>query len=120
MSAPSKTMNLYRIFPVLWNQGTCTQAQTVYAVDRAPPPNTFPTSCSARPQEDPAYFWDNQTFHRLLPPAGCGGCYQPASLNGVTWPSLPSWLSFVQTKGYTVTTDLSTLKPYSDVYITGP
>jgi hypothetical protein len=114
--------NIYRIFPVLWNDGICKQAQTVYACDRAPPPNTFATQCSSRPKEDPAYYWDNATFQRLLPPpdGGPGCCYQPASLNAVTWPQLPAWLSYVQSKGYTLNVDFSRLKPYSDLYISGP
>jgi hypothetical protein len=56
----------------------------------------------------------------LLPPTNCSGCYQPPSLNAVTWPMIPAWLSYAQTLGYTVTSDLSTLKPYSDIYINGP
>jgi len=102
-------MNIYRIYPTLWNDGMCQLAQTVYAVDRQPPPNMFLTSCSARPKEDPAYYWDNQTFFRLV-------------LQGrpVTWSSIPAWLSYVQTFGYTVQTDLSTLKPHKDIYINGP
>lgn len=107
-------MNIYRIYPTLWNDGMCQLAQTVYAVDRAPPPNTFKTSCSARPKEDPAYYWDNQTFQRLLPPG------QQPTYAAVTWPLLPVWLSYVQTLGYTLQTDLSALKPYKDIYIMGP
>ena len=114
-------MNTYRLFPFLWNQGTCVQAQTVYAIDRQPPSNTFPTMCSARPKEDPAYYYEAMTLQRLLPPPNTNGCcYQPPSLNAVNWFMLPSWLSYVQSIGYTVTSDLSTLKPYSDVYISGP
>lgn len=114
-------MNVYRIYPTLWNDGICSQAQTVYAIDRQPPRDTFPTSCSSRPKEDPAAYWDAPTFQRLLPPIGDAGCcYQPSQLNAVTWATLPSWLSFVQTKGYTLATELGKLKPYIDVYITGP
>lgn len=112
--------NIYRIFPVLWNDGICRQAQTVYAIDRASP--VIPSSCSSYVREDPAYYWTNAngTFQRLLPPTNCGTCYQPPMLNAVTWPGIPAWLSYIQTLGYSVTTDLSTLKPYSDIYITGP
>lgn len=111
--------NIYRIFPVLWNDGICIQAQTVYAIDRASP--TILSACSHYVQEDPAYYWTNSggNFQRLLPPTNCGGCYQPPILNAVTWPAIPAWLSYVQTLGYTVTSDLSKLKPYSDIYITG-
>ena len=112
-------MNIYRLYPFLWNESPCKQAQTVYAIDRAPPANKFPTACSRRPQEDPAYYWDNSTLQRILP-VGPSGCYQPQSYNAVTWFTLPAWLSYVQSIGYTVTSDLSTLKPYSDIYITGP
>ena len=114
--------NLYRIFPVLWNDGICKQAQTVYAIDRAPTSNSFPTSCSHYVREDPAYYWTESggNFQRLLPPTNPGCCYQPPVLNAVTWPVLPSWISYVQTIGYTVNTDFSKLKPYSDLYITGP
>jgi len=94
-------------------------AQTVYAIDRSP--NTFATCCSRRTEKDPAYYWDNSTFQRILPPPNTTGtCCQPSVYNSVTWTTLPVWLSYVQTLGYTVTTDLSTLKPYSDIYITGP
>ena len=113
--------NIYRIFPVLWNDGICKQAQTVYAVDRAPPSSAFPTSCSNRVKEDPAYYWDAPNFQRLLPPPGAAGCcYQPPALNAVTWATLPAWLSYVQTVGYTLNIDFSRLKPYGDIYITGP
>ena len=112
--------NIYRIFPVLWNDGICQQAQTVYAIDRAAP--TIPSSCSHYVREDPAYYWTSQNgnFQRLLPPTNCSGCYQPPILNAVTWSIIPAWLSFVQSLGYTVKSDLSSLKPYSDIYISGP
>jgi len=108
-------MNVYRIYPVLWNDGICKQAQTVYASDRCP--NTFKTACSSRPKEDPAYYWDSPTFQRLLPPPNIGGCHQ---FNSVTWFNLPEWLSYVQTIGYTINVNFSSLKPYNDIYITGP
>jgi hypothetical protein len=111
-------MNTYRIYPTLWNEATCQMAQTVYAIDRQPPPNTFPTCCSRRTDKDPAYYWESPTFQRLLPPPTLSGCCnQPFS--SIVWSNLPSWLSYVQTLGYTVTTDLSALKPYSDIYIQG-
>jgi hypothetical protein len=113
--------NIYRIFPVLWNDGICAQAATVYAIDRSGP--VIPTSCSHYVKEDPAYYWSGEgggNFQRILPPRPPSGCYQPPALNAVTWPMLPAWLSYVQTLGYTVTSDLSKLKPYSDLYITGP
>ena len=114
-----RQMNTYRIYPVLWSGSSCQQAQTVYAVDRQPPLPGFPTACSSRPKEDPASTWDSSTFQRLLPPAG-SSCYQPASLAAVTWSTLPAWLSYAQGIGYTLASDLSKLKPYSDLYITGP
>ena len=113
--------NIYRIFPVLWNDGICKQAQTVYAIDRASP--VIPSSCSHYVREDPAYYWTNANgnFQRILPPPATEGCcYQPPILNAVNWFLIPAWLSYVQTLGYTVTSDLSSLKPYSDIYITGP
>jgi hypothetical protein len=117
-------MNLYRIFPVLWNDGNGgnqQQAQTIYGIDRAPPSGTFPTCCCARPKEDPAYYWDNATFQRILPPPNIPGCcYQPPSTYGVNWALLPAWLSYIQQFGYVVSVDFSKLKPYSDIYITGP
>ena len=113
--------NIYRIFPVLWNDGICKEAQNVYAVDRMPPNNTFKTCCSTRVKEDPAYYWDMSNFQRLLPPpqmADC--CYQPQILSSVIWSTLPMWLSYIQTVGYTLNVDFSRLKPHSDIYITGP
>lgn len=113
-------MNIYRIFPVLWNDGICKQAQTVYAIDRQPPSNTFATTCSQRVREDPASSWESPTFQRLRPPPDSTGCcYQPPTLDAVTWSTLPLWLSFVQSKGYTLNVDFSKLKPYSDIYIQG-
>ena len=100
-------MNIYRIFPVLWNQDSCIQALTVYGIDRVA--TALPSCCSARVKEDPAYYWDSPMFQRLL-----------NGTNAVQWTTLPAWISFAQTKGYTLTTDLSTLKPYSDIYISGP
>ena len=111
--------NIYRLFPTLWNDGICKQAQTVYAIDRKPE-GELPASCSSRPKEDPAYYWDNSTFFRLLPPNPSPCCYQPSNLNAVTWSTLPAWLSFAQSKGYTISSDLGKLKPYTDIYITGP
>ncbi len=114
-------MNIYRVYPTLWTGGICNQAATVYAVDRAPPPNTFPVQCCSRPKEDPASSWDSSTIQRLLPtPSMTAGCCGPSELNAVTWATLPSWLSFVQSNGYTLNVEFSRLKPYSDVYITGP
>jgi hypothetical protein len=104
-------MNTYRIFPVLWNQNPSTQAMTVYGIDRSAP--SIPSSCSARVKEDPAYSWSGSSFQRILPQTNNG-------LNAVTWQELPAWISFAQANGYTLNTDLSKLKPYSDIYITGP
>ena len=120
---PSQMTNIYRIFPQLWSQGGCFQAQTVYAIDRQPPPNTFQTQCSTRQYDDPAYWYEGNTFQRILPPpAGFSQqcCFQSPSWNAVTWRSLPLWLSYVQSVGYTVTTDLSTLSPFTSIYISGP
>ena len=105
-------MNTYRIFPVLWNQNPCTQALTVYAIDRQPL-SVIPTACSARVKEDPAYYWDNATFQRLLPPT-------TTDTKAVTWFTLPAWISFANANGYTLISDLSKLKPYSDIYVMGP
>ena len=115
--------NIYRIFPQLWSQGGCFQAQTVYAIDRQPPPNTFQTQCSTRQYDDPAYWYEGNTFQRILPPpAGFSQqcCFQSPSWNAVTWRSIPLWLSYVQSVGYSVTTDLSTLTPFTSIYISGP
>ena len=103
------SMNIYRIFPVLWKDAT------VYGVDRAPPAGTFPTGCASRAKEDPAYYWTSSTFQRLLPPPDMG-----CARDCVVWETLPTWLSYVQSKGYTLNLDFSRLKPYSDIYITGP
>ena len=115
--------NIYRIYPQLWSQGGCFQAQTVYAIDRQPPPNTFQTQCSTRQYDDPAYWYEGNNFQRILPPpAGFSQqcCFQSPSWNAVTWRSIPLWLSYVQSVGYTVTTDLSTLTPFTSIYISGP
>ena len=112
-------MNLYRIYPVLWNDGICTQAQTVYAIDRTTP--LLHTCCSTRVKEDPGYYYESSHFQRLLPPADSeSSCYQPPLLNAVTWQTLPAWLTYIQTRGYTLKVDLSCIKPYSDIYIAGP
>lgn len=106
--------NLYRIYPVLWNDGICTQAQTVYAIDRQPPANTFPTCCSSRPKEDPAYYWGDPTFQRLLPVS------QSPMYSSVLWSCLPRWISDIGIYGYAVQGDVSSLKPFKDFYILGP
>ena len=108
--------NIYRISPVLWNDGICNQAQTVYSIDRSP--NTFQTICSSRVKEDP-FYWENPTFNRLIPQTS-SGCYQPPQMNSVKWGCLPAWLSYVSTLGYTVQGDMSELKPMKDFYIIGP
>lgn len=121
----NRMSNIYRIYPQLWSEGACWQAQTVYAIDRQPPPNTFPTQCSRRQSEDPSYWYDSMTFQRILPPPQDSGfsqtcCYQSSSWNAVTWRTLPLWLSYVQSVGYTVTTNLSDLTPFTSIYISGP
>ena len=111
--------NIYRIYPVLWNDGICNQAQTVYAIDRST--TKIQSMCSSRVKEDPAYYWDNPTFQRLLPaPQTASGCYQPQSLNSVKWQCLPAWLSYIGTLGYAFQGDMSNLKPMKDFYIVGP
>lgn len=109
--------NLYRIYPVLWSEAICDQAQTVYAIDRCP--NTFRTACSHRVKEDPAYYWDGPTFVRLLSPMN-PGCYQPGDWNSVRWNNLPVWLSYVSTLGYTVQGEFSSLKPMREFFLLGP
>ena len=111
--------NFYRIYPVLWTEAHCDQAQTVYAIDRSP--NTFRTSCSHRVKEDPAYYWDSPTFQRLLPPPQSSSCcYQPSDLNSVRWQCLPAWLSYIKTLGYEFQGELSSLQPMREFYIAGP
>jgi hypothetical protein len=110
---------LYRLYPTLWNDGDGQdqQALTVYAVDGGAP--LFPTACSRRPYEDPAYSWNSPTFQRLLPPSPpIPGNY--GALTSVTWSSLFSWIRYAATLGYTVQGDLSNLKAYSDLYVMGP
>jgi hypothetical protein len=106
--------NIYRIYPVLWTEAPCNQAQTVYAIDRSP--NTFPTACSTRVKEDPAYYWESPNFLRLLPQSSMN-CCQPTSYNAVTWQNMPSWLSYVRTLGYTVQGEW---KPMREFFIQGP
>lgn len=101
-------MPVYRLYPTLWNDGTNMMAQTVYAIDRTPPLLT--TICSRRPCEDPSFYWLGPVFQRIVP--------QDAYCNAVTWATLPSWLSYASSLGYTYTLDA--VKPYSDIYITGP
>lgn len=105
------TLNIYRIFPVLW------ETQTVYGIDRTPASASIPTSCSTRVKEDPAYAWDGSTFQRLLPPHTHASMFD---IQAITWKTLPQWLSYVQSIGYTLNVDFSKLKPYSDIYISGP
>jgi hypothetical protein len=113
--------SIYRIYPTLWDGSGCASGQTVYAIDRAPPPGTFATACSARPRADPASTWDSPTFQRILPPPNSSnGCWGP--IQAVTWSSLPAWLSYATGLGYTLSenTSLAKLKPYGDLYIVGP
>ncbi len=105
-------MNLYRIYPTLWEGTGCTGSLTVYAIDRVAP--SIPSCCSQRPRADPAYAWDSPTFQRLLPST-------PTSTNAITWATLPAWISWAATQGYTLTdTSLLALKPYGDLWISGP
>ena len=107
--------NLYRLSPVLWEgNGSCTTAQTVYAIDRIPPPLTSFISCATRDTSDPAAYWESRHFNKLksLDPYNVRG--------GITWFHLPGWLSFAATYGYTVSPLTSELTPFKDIYITGP
>jgi hypothetical protein len=112
--------NIYRIYPTLWEGQGCLTGQTVYAIDRAPPQNTFPTTCSARPRADPAATWDSPTFQRILPPPTPAGCW--GNQQAVTWATLPAWISYIFGLGYTLSenTSMGKLKPYGDLYIVGP
>lgn len=115
--------NIYRIYPVLWEGNGCLGAQTVYACDRQPSANSFPTACSSRPRTDPASVWDSCTLWRLLPtPNLTDSCSRPVDFQAVTWYTLPAWLSWVLEHGYTLqgNTTLSKLAPHSDIYIVGP
>lgn len=114
---------VYRIYPTLWEGSACTGAQTVYACDRAAPSEIFLTECSRRPKEDPASIWESPTFWRLLPPPDVNGCcYQPSNMNAVTWSSLPTWISWIMGKGFTIQGgySLSLLKPNADLWIVRP
>ena len=108
------TNNIYRIYPVLWSDGTNTY--NVYGIDRILSSTAFKAQCSQRIREDPACIWDSRTFQRLIPP-GNDSTYP---ISAITWSNLPSWLSYVQTLGYSLNIDFSKLKPYSDLYISGP
>jgi len=106
--------NLYRLYPTLWNDGDGQQQQalTIYAIDCGIAAPLFPTACSRRPREDPAYSWASPTFQRILPPSSLAG--------SVTWSTLIAWTQSVAPLGYVIQGDLSNLKAYSDVYILGP
>lgn len=117
--------NLYRLYPTLWNDGDgqCQQALTVYAIDCGIAKPLFPTACSRRPSEDPAYSWAAATFQRILPPSSPGGLGSPGNygaLTSVSWSGLIGWIQSVAPLGYAIQGDLSKLKAYSDVYILGP
>jgi hypothetical protein len=106
--------NIYRIFPVLW------ESYTVYGIDRKP--SVIQTVCSTRVKEDPAYAWAGSTYQRLVPPPPqfTNGNSSMFEIQAITWNTLPTWLSYAQSVGYTINNDFSKLKPYSDIYITGP
>jgi hypothetical protein len=111
--------NIYRVYPTLWDGQGCIGGQTVYAIDRAPP--ALPTYCSARPRADPAATWESPTFYRILPsPNTSSGCW--GGQQTVTWATLPAWISYAITLGYTLAenTSLRKLKPHDDLYIVGP
>ena len=107
---------MYRISPFLWNDATlsqnCGMAQTIYGIDRAPA--NLQTVCAARPKEDPASYWEGATIARLVLPTA------PGYNAPVTWSTLPQWLSYAQSQGYTLVGDIGKLKPYSEIYISGP
>jgi hypothetical protein len=108
--------NIYRLSPVLWegrSNGSGT-AQTVYAIDRIPPPLTSFITCTARDTSDPAAYWDARTFNRLK------SLDQYNVRGGITWFDVPAWLSFAASYGYTVSPLTSELTPFKDIYIVGP
>ncbi len=104
-------MPVYRISPVLWHCPR-TGAQTVFSIDRSTP--LIPSTCSSRPREDPASVWDATVFQRLLPPPNTSGM-----IDAVIWSTLPSWLSWIQTQGYTFDT-MTKVRPFDSFYIEGP
>lgn len=115
--------NIYRIIPFLWNDATpsqnCQMAMTIYGIDRSPA--NLKTQCSSRPKEDPASYWDGRTIARLIAPtSGIGSIGSIGSNESVTWSTLPQWLSYAQSQGYTIVGDLGKLKPNTEFYISGP
>ena len=114
--------NIYRIYPTLWDGSSCGGALNVYAVDRAPPSGGFKTTCSQRPRADPASVWNGPTFQRLLPPPDSYGSCWGGGPAAVTWATLPGWISWIQTLGYTLAegSSLQKLKPYGELYVVGP
>jgi hypothetical protein len=116
-------MNIYRIFPVLWEGKGCVESQTVYAIDREPPAGAFPTACATRSKDDPATIWDSRTFWRLLPPPdSVGGCCGGDALGSVTWANITHWFSWIANLGYSLApnTSLQHIRPHGDIYIVGP
>jgi len=103
----------YRLSPVLWDRVPGQHTATVYSIDRMPdgPLSAFVTCC-ARCKDDPAWWWAGPTFHRLVMPPGVTGCCMgPQDIsNAVVWAQLPSWLSWVQGQGYSLSEGVSFAK----------
>lgn len=81
----------------------------VYVIDRDAP--NINTQCAKLVKEDPAYYWGTGIVNKLLP--------FDSSSSYITWQTLTKWLSDVSDLGYTIKTDLTHMKPYSDIYIEG-
>lgn len=94
---------IYRIFPFLWND------VTIYGIDRTP--SNLKTQCTSRPKEDPAYYWGS-SVQRL--------CLSDTDTGNVTWFTIPVWLSYASTQGYSIVGDLGRLKPNTEFFISGP
>jgi hypothetical protein len=106
----------YRISPVLWTGIPGNYEATVYGIDRMPHgPLASLVCCTPRSYDDPAYFWAGATFLRLKSPRDLLECCSgPQNIwDAVVWATLPAWLSYVRSLGYTTTE--SNYDPYKDI-----
>jgi hypothetical protein len=107
----------YRISPVLWDNAPRQYTATVYGIDRMPegPLSNYVTCCT-RCKDDPAYTWSGSTYFRLVMPSNLGSCCTgPQDVgNAVVWATLPSWLSWAMSQGYTLGSSIDKIEPLKD------
>jgi hypothetical protein len=107
----------YRLSPILWDNVPGKYTATVYGIDRMPDgPLAQYVRCCSRCKDDPSYTWAGSTYFRLVMPPGLGSCCNgPQNIgDAVVWATLPTWLTWAESQGYTLADSIDKIDPLRD------